>query len=245
MLIVSLTQRPEPIEDPAEFFRAALAPWGVHFDAGWVEAFGLLGFWRWLSPAQARAEFAGAAWLDVRSGCPFVGSTLGYLQVEPAWGASEDWLDFLVGPLKEGRGIVAAPTTGQVHQAVVLRRCPLSQVVGKYALDDGGELLDRDLDPYRSAVIAEIEQAVAATGWDGWIPVGWVSSHHNTLRWYPDPDIPLQRWREAEMELTHRFGDVEVELWLYDFDAAAVLAFLDDESAHEDAGNPPADVGEP
>lgn len=224
MLVASLTQRPEPIADPRAFLRREFADWGFDLrDNGALDTTGFLaGGWEWLTIEETRERFAGSPWLDVHSACPWVGPTLGYVLVEYLYGDPEDWTDVLWPLIKEGRGVVASTVTGEFHTAVTRQRRPLYHVLGKYGLDDGAMLLERDWGPYQEGVAVELRRAVTAAGWVGHPPFGWMSTCHNSWRWN-DPHLGSG----AEREVIERLGDVEVDLWLYDFDCESLVVVPD------------------
>lgn len=209
-MMVELSQREKPIDDGVAFLRSALAGWDVHLDGSagrqLREGRQILGTWEWRPAAEVAGEFTGAPWLDTTGRCPFVGPPLGYLLLQ-----LDDYPSNPAAFIKEGRGAMIWPATGQFRQCVVKRRLPLVAVVGKLALEDGAALLDQELAPYREAVLAEIDRAVRAAGWDGPKPVELMqSSAHNIVYWSGAID---------EREASSRFGNVLVDLWLYDFDA--------------------------
>lgn len=224
MLIGSLTQRAAPIEDGREFIGREFANWGVDLcDGGLLEIGYGMGTWEWLTVEQTREKFPDSPWLDVDCGCPLVGPTVGYMLVEYVCGMHDDWAGLLPPLLKEGRGIVASTVTDEFHLAVTKRRLPLDCVIGKYKLDDGAMLLEREWGPYQHAVAAEFKRALAATGWDGYLPMGWMSSAHNSWRW-----SPYAAGFESDLEVLERFGHIEVDLWLYDFDAESLIVIPDE-----------------
>jgi hypothetical protein len=219
VLIASLAQRPHPIDDGLAFLRRALDDWGVElWDDGVLNTDHVMGTWTWSTVAQARERFPGAPWLDVDSACPFVGPTLGYLMIDDLHGLGEGWGNVLFPPLvKEGRGVLASTRSGAVHAAVTRQRHRLADAVGKLELDDGDVLLDRRWGPYQRAVGEEFTRALAAAGWDGLSPIGWMPTAHNPWRWNPSV-----AGFASEREVLTRFGHLEVDLWLYDLDTEAL-----------------------
>jgi len=239
MLIGSLTQRPEPIEDGREFVRRVFADWTVQLrDGGLLEAYQIEASWAWLTVEETRRKFRDSPWLDVHGGCPFVGPPMGYLLVEDICGSHDDWDDVLSPLIKEGRGIVASTVTDEFHISVTRQRLPLDDVLGKSRLDDGAMLLERVWGPYQAAIFAEFERALAAAGWDNDPPLHWMPTAHNSWRWDPSA-----AGFDSEQEVMERFGHIEVDLWLYDFDAESLIVVPDGAANVQPAPDRPANGG--
>lgn len=221
MFIAGVTRREGDGEGAWEgLFRQRLAEWGVGLGEDGVFSYNSsgLGSYEFIPMGRARQIFAGAPWLDAHCGCPFVGPALGFF----AWqfwitGELDWWSEFhgednksiSIPILKEGRGVIAHAPSGRFGQAVHLRRLSLSWAIGKYALDDGAELLARDEPGYVRWVCDEVSRCLRHVGQDEGL-VGWHPTHHNPLQW-ADEEAEVRALSEEEA------SRLRVDLWLYDF----------------------------
>ncbi len=193
-------------------WKEALAAWGVGLNEGGRLSRGNLDIGNWLLLEAVAAE---DALVSCRHGCPSVGSRLGALAFDVfSWSDLDDRHELFCGLLKEGRdGFVHIPR-GQTFPAITLQDRSLDSCVGKAALDDGADLLTRNLGPYMSGVFATLEQSLGPDGDEA------------AIRWSPTCHNPL-RWSEGGPP-SNVLRDRTVSLWLYDFSILDALIELSD-----------------
>jgi hypothetical protein len=193
-------------------WKSALADWGVALNEGGQLRRGTADIGNWMLLDTAAAEDALAS---CRQHCPWVGPRLGALAFDVfSWSDPIDRHELFCGLLKEGRdGFVHVPS-GQTFPAITRQDRSLYGCIDKAALDDGAELLTRNLGPYMYSVFAALQQALGADGDED--AITWSPTGHNPLRWRDKaPPANVLRHRTAS-------------LWLYDFSILDALLELPD-----------------
>lgn len=193
-------------------WKKSLADWGVALNEGGQLSRGTADIGNWMLLDTAAAE---DALISCRHDCPWVGPRLGALAFDVfSWSDQIDRHELFCGLLKVGRdGFVHIPSR-QAFPAITRQDRSLSWCVGKAALDDGAELLTRNLGPYMSSVFAALQEALGPDGDED--AITWSPTCHNPLRWRADA-LPADVLR-----------DRTVSLWLYDFSVLDPLIDLPD-----------------
>lgn len=146
--------------------------------------------------------------------CPLVGPRLGAIAFDLYnWPCDrDDRHELFCGLMKEGRDVIAHRDTRRRWPAITLRPTALGRLT-KYGLDDGAELVTRELAAYANAMCSAVEAAARTVGHE--VRGGWASTHHNSLRAWVQ--LPTGEVLEEEALWQHAVNDVEASLWLFDF----------------------------
>ncbi|MFO7566141.1 MAG: hypothetical protein R6X02_26080 [Enhygromyxa sp.] len=177
---------------------------------------------------EAAARYPDSPWLEHRSACPFL------RELEPI--GFVEWYEFdegdrwswLLPLIREGKGLIATRDGSHARAAVCTRRFPIATNLGKFGFEDGDVLLTREFDAladYRRCSANAIRRALEDHCFE--LAVGGPESTcHNVFRSYPPLRTSNGELIEDEREILRRLADLQVELWIYDFELAADRALF-------------------